>query len=263
MQRFSRPDRYLARCGHLDAVVTDNRISGAPPFMRGLRALFVTDTHVLKRTTQADLDAFMDRIAALEPQILLLGGDYSDTAEGCVRFFKSLCRLSFPLGCYGVLGNNDDEAWTNRGKRLRGVMAEGGCRLLVNQFCDIAYNGGVIRLGGADDHRYGHPRGSAVGGAHKASDCYRILLSHYPIMPERKPDLMLCGHTHGGQFNLFGITPFTIGFERIKLNHRPTLAVSGLHDIDGMKLLVSKGVGASRLQLRVDVQPEINQIIFE
>lgn len=263
MQRFSRPDRYLARCGHLDAVVTDNRISGAPPFMRELRAVFVADTHVVGRTTQADLDAFMDRIAALEPRLLLLGGDYSDTAEGCVRFFKSLGRLSFPLGCYGVLGNNDAEAWANRAKGLRAVMAEAGCRLLVNQFCDIPYNGGVIRLGGVDEHRYGHPRGSAVGGAQKASDRYRILLSHYPIMPERRPDLMLSGHTHGGQFNLFGLTPYTIGFERLKLNHRPTLAVSGLHDIDGMKLLVSKGVGASRLQLRIGVQPEINQITFE
>ena len=96
-----------------------------------------------------------------------------------------------------------------------------------------------------------------------------VLLEHDPsawrrkILPHSHVQLTLSGHTHGGQFNLFGITPFTIGFERIKLNHRPTLAVSGLHDIDGMRLLVSKGVGASRLQLRVGVQPEINQIIFE
>ena len=56
-QRFSRPDRYFARCGHLDAAVNEHTIDGAPPFMRGLRAVFVADTHVLRRTTRAELAA--------------------------------------------------------------------------------------------------------------------------------------------------------------------------------------------------------------
>ena len=61
----------------------------------------------------------------------------------------------------------------------------------------------------------------------------------------------------------FGVTPYAIGFERLTKPHIHSLAISGLHDLGDMKLLVSKGIGASRLQLRVGVRPEINLLLFE
>jgi predicted MPP superfamily phosphohydrolase len=262
-QRFSKPDLYCARCGHLDAVVTTHRIGGAPPYMRGLRAVFVADAHVRVRTTQADLDGLADRIASAQPQLLLLGGDYADKAEDCVRFFKCLEKLTVPLGGYGVVGNNDAEAWSGNMRELRRVMARARCRLLINQSVQIPCNGGVIRVGGIDEYRYGHPLDTRGTGGHKGANDYRILLSHYPVLPKQGADLMLCGHTHGGQFNLLGLTPYAIGFERFNRPRRASVAVAGLHDIDGMKLLVSKGIGASRIQLRVGVRPEINLLVFE
>ena len=263
IQRFSKPDRYFARCGHLDAAVNEHRIDGAPPFMRGLRAMFVSDLHVLKRTTQAELDALVKRIADAEPRLLLLGGDYSDRAADCARFFKALGRYSFSLGSYGVLGNNDAEAWTDDISGLRRLMSGAGCRLLVNEAVEIPFNGGALSVAGIDEYRYGRPRPESLWRGRNNEDCYRILLSHYPVLPERRPDLMLCGHTHGGQFNLLGLTPFAIGFERFKRPKRASVAVAGLRDVGGMKLLVSKGVGASRLQLRVGVRPEIDLLVFQ
>lgn len=263
IQRFSRPDPYSAPCGHLQAFVTELRISGAPPFMRGLRALFVTDLHVLPRTTRAEIEALVAQIAATEAQLLLLGGDYSDDAGDCVRFFEALGRLRFPLGGFGVLGNNDAEAWEGNLKALRVIMKKAGCRLLVNQSVDLPYNGGRLCVGGVDEHHYGHPRPDTLWRNHPSEGRYRVLLSHYPVLPKERPDLMLCGHTHGGQFNLLGLTPYAIGFERFNRPRRASVAISGLHDVDGMKLLVSKGVGASRLQLRVGVRPEIDLLCYQ
>lgn len=263
IQRFSKPDWYIARCGHLDAVVTEHRIEGVPPYMRGLRALFVTDVHVRPGTTQAELDALVDRIAGPEPQLLLLGGDYSDGAEDCARFFKALGRLRFPLGCFGVLGNNDAEAWVGNLKALRRMMSQAGCRLLVNRSVDLPLGGGRLCIGGIDEYCYGHVRAEGLWPGNDGRGRYRILLSHYPVLPAQRPDLMLSGHTHGGQFNLLGLTPYSVGFERFKRPHRASAAISGLHDVDGMKLLVSKGIGASRIQLRVGVRPEINLLLFE
>jgi len=263
IQRFSKPDLYISGCGHLKATVTEHRIGGAPAFMRGLRALFVSDVHVRPNTTRAELDALVDRIAGASPQLLLLGGDYSDFAEDCVRFFKALGRLVFPLGAYGVLGNNDAEAWAGRLKALRKTMAQAGCRLLVNASVDIPLAGGKLCVGGIDEHLYGQAHVDRLWSGAGNGARYRILLSHYPVLPEARPDLMLSGHTHGGQFNLLGLTPFAIGFERFGQPHRASAAISGLHDVGGMKLLVSKGVGASRLQLRVGVRPEINLLLFE
>ena len=263
IQRFSKPDLYIRRCGHLDATVTEHRIGGVPAFMRGLRALFVSDLHVRPNTTQAELDALVDRIAGASPQLLLLGGDYSDFAEDCVRFFKALGRLVFPLGAYGVLGNNDAEAWEGHIKALRKTMSQAGCRLLINASVDIPLSGGKLSVGGIDEYRYGNAHTNKLWSGEGSGNCYRILLSHYPVLPQARPDLMLSGHTHGGQFNLLGLTPYAIGFERFGQPRRASAAISGLHDLGGMKLLVSKGIGASRLQLRFGVRPEINLLLFE
>ena len=261
--QFSRPDRYLARTGSLYAEVTEHRIDGAPGFMRGLRALFVSDTHVLGRTADGEIDALVDRMAATQPDILLLGGDYSDDMPGAERLFRALSAFRPPLGAYGVVGNNDAEAWEGRLKELRRVMARAGCRLLLNASVRLELNGGRLWIGGVDEYRYGRPDAAGLYPGARPGNGYRILLSHYPRMPVVAPDMMLSGHTHGGQFNLLGITPYAVGFERIFPPRLPGLCVAGLRDIGGMKLLVSKGIGASRLQLRVGVRPEINLLIFE
>ena len=263
IQRFSKPDLYINRCGHLNATVTEHRIGGAPAFMRGLRAMFVSDVHVRPNTTQAELDALVDRIAGASPQLLLLGGDYSDFAEDCVRFFNALGRLAFPLGAYGVLGNNDAEAWNGKLRALRKTMSQAGCRLLINASVDLPLGGGKLCVEGIDEYRYGNAHTNRLWSVEGSGNRYRILLSHYPVLPEEQPDLMLCGHTHGGQFNLLGLTPYAIGFERFCKPYRASAAISGLHDVGGMKLLVSKGIGASRLQLRVGVRPEIDLLLFE
>ena len=261
-QHFPRPDLYVGRCGSLEAALTEHRIPGAPEFMRGLSALFIADTHVLRRTTAAQLDAFAERIAGIAPELLLLGGDYSDDAEGAARLFDALAGLTFPLGAFGVVGNNDSEAWAGCLYKLRKRMARADCRLLVNESARLKRRGGTLWIAGVDDHRHGNPVAAGLYPARPRDDIYRILLSHFPILPDIKPDLMLSGHTHGGQFNLLGLTPFAIGFERLK-PRLPSVAISGLFGIDGMKLLVSKGVGASRIQLRVGARPEINLLRFE
>ena len=262
-QRFSRPDRYFGRCGHLDAAVTESVINGAPPFLCGLRALFLSDVHVTDGTTRADLAALAERIASLRPHLLLMGGDYADRSGNAVRFFEALAPLKPPLGCFGVLGNNDAEAWMNRLDVLRSVMADSGCALLVNESVEIPHNGGTLCVGGTDEYLYGAPDTRALWPKQASPRRYRILLSHYPVLPASRPELMLCGHTHGGQFNLLGLTPYAIGFERFVRPRRAPVAIAGLHDIDDMQLLISKGVGASRVQLRVGVQPEINLLTFE
>ncbi len=144
LQRYSRPDRWLARCGRLECAVVERAIENAPTFMRGLRALYVSDTHVLPRTRDADIRALIDRVAALSPDLLLLGGDYADRADDALRLFDALAALRFPLGAFACLGNNDAEAWDSPAA-LREAMAGRGLRLLVNEAVTIPLKGGAIR----------------------------------------------------------------------------------------------------------------------
>jgi predicted MPP superfamily phosphohydrolase len=76
------------------------------------------------------------------------------------------------------------------------------------------------------------------------------------------PDLMLSGHTHGGQFNLLGVTPYTFGFERLFARRRSSRFIAGLHEYRGAQMLVSKGIGMSRIPLRIGVRSEIHRIDF-
>ena len=261
LQRFTRPDRWFARCGRLDCAVVERPIKKAPAFTRGLRALFVCDTHVLDRTRDEELRAFAARLAALSPDILLLGGDYADRAEDALRLFDALAALRPPLGAFACLGNNDAEAWESPAA-LKYEMAKRSISLLVNESVSIPFGGGALVVGGVDERKFGSPRAAGLYPDALEPGLYRVLLSHYPCMPDAKPDLMLSGHTHGGQFNLLGLTPFSIGFEQVFRRDMRAMAVAGLFDVDGMAMLVSKGVGASRIQWRVGARPEIDLLIF-
>lgn len=262
MQMFSRPDFYFSRCGTLSAATTTNDIPHAPSFMRGLRVLFITDTHIVARTTDAHLNAFMRKIWDWSPDLLFLGGDYADIAIHTTRFFHALQSVKARLGSFAVVGNNDRENWPDP-SGLRALMSKAGVRLLVNESTTLDINGGELVIAGVDEYRYGAPNAGGLYPECAMPNTYRILLSHYPCAPEILPDLMLSGHTHGGQFNLLGITPYSIGFERILKRKQAPLCIAGQKNIGEMHLVVSKGIGASRIPLRIGVRPEINILNFD
>ena len=257
------PDRYIARCGHLQASVRRHEIDGAPAFMRGLKLAFASDFHAVSLTTADDARALAAQINALEADIILLGGDYADRAEHAARLFEGLRDLRAPLGCFGIVGNNDCEAWEGRIDDLRALMKGAGCRLLVNRRAKLPVRGGTLYIAGADDVIYGVPGVARLYPRRPSPDIYRVLMLHEPCAVRPAPDLTLSGHTHGGQFNCLGFTPYSIGFERLFGRRIRPVAVAGLSEQpDGSKLLVSKGIGASRIPLRVGVRPEIELIGF-
>lgn len=260
-QFFALPDLYIGRAGRLNATVVERRIPDAPGFMRGVKALFVTDIHALPRTTRENCLALRAKIEALAPDLLLFGGDYADRAEDCARLFEALSGLRPPLGWFGVLGNNDREAWSRIGT-LRHLMEDAGCTLLVNQHRHITVAGGTLWIGGVDELYHGRPYPAKALPPERESGVYSILISHYPKAEEPLPDLILSGHTHGGQFNLLGVTPYAIGFERLMQPRLSARAFSGMRRVRGTRMLVSKGIGASRIPLRVGVRPEIDLMLF-
>lgn len=260
-QFFSKPDLYLARCGDLRCALSAVEIPGAPAFMRGLRAVFVTDVHVTPRTTDGQIEALAGKIMAGRPDIVLLGGDYSDDARGTRRFFEGVGRVTAPLGCFGAVGNNDREAFADL-RELRRIMSGVGFELLVNEARTVRVHGGRLTVAGLDEYRYGKPDVSGLYPDASAPNLYRLLISHFPKVVSPMPDLMVSGHTHGGQFNLLGITPYTVGFERLIRPDRASRYIEGLHSCRGCEMLVSKGIGASRIPLRVGVRPEIHLLTF-
>ena len=219
------------------------------PALAGMKLTFFSDIHASPRFSDAAMEALLARVAALGADIVCIGGDFAEDEESLARLLRFFPLLSPPLGVYACLGNNDRE--------LPGFarMLEGHARLLVNG--SVLLEG--LRLGGVDERKHGHPRPEAVFPHDGASA--RVLLSHYPVACDfgagARPDLQLCGHTHGGQFNVLGITPYTFFFEP-----RRHAWVSGECTLGGVRTIVSNGIGMRRVTLRVGAPPQVHLVRF-
>lgn len=219
------------------------------PALAGMKLAFFSDIHASPRFSDAAMEALLARVAALGADIVCIGGDFAEDEESLARLLRFFPLLSPPLGVYACLGNNDRE--------LPGFarMLEGHAHLLVNG--SVLLEG--LRLGGVDERKHGHPRPEAVFPHDGASA--RVLLSHYPVACDfgagARPDLQLSGHTHGGQFNVLGITPYTFFFEP-----RRHAWVSGECTLGGVRTIVSNGIGMSRVTLRVGAPPQVHLVQF-
>lgn len=250
---FPRMDGYIGTA-RSDRIFLDRRvIPGAPKEMQGLKAVFVSDIHLRRNVSPGPV---IDLIGGCGADVIFFGGDFADRQDQAIRLFGELGRLRAPLGMFAAPGNNDVEAF-GKMSALRSALKSCGVRLLVNE--SVQLDG--FAVGGADEYKYGSGAKRNVFSGCKGC---RILISHYPVVPQFGFDLMLSGHTHGGQFNAFGLTPYAIGFESFgSERHTRPLAVSGMHEAGEGRLLVSKGIGASRIPLRIGVRPEVHLLEFE
>lgn len=252
---FPRMDLSVSVAGRMDIRTEHACISGAPEALRGVRALFASDFHL---RPGMPAEPITEAILRQKPDLILLGGDYADTRREALRLFDAFRALRAPLGIFAVRGNNDVEAFRDETDLAQALNAF-GAELLVNK--SVSVSGALI--GGIDEYRYGSPDCESIFSEGKG---FRILLSHYPILPpvSDPPDLMLSGHTHGGQFNCLGLTPYAIGFERTGSKRRLSpVAVSGWHRSGGTQILVSKGLGMSRLPMRIGVSSQMHVLEFK
>ena len=254
-------DLHISMPWRMKIAVDRRTIPGAPAGLHSLKAVFVSDIHLLRGMDPAPI---ADLISGCGADLILLGGDYSDHRDQALRLFDAFRALKAPLGIFACVGNNDIEAFDSA-DALAKALAVFGAKLLHGNSVSLDVRGTNLLIGGIGEYKYGIPDYPGIF-PEKAENSYRLLLSHYPILPEAAtedlPDLMLCGHTHGGQFNAFGLNPYSIGFERIGKEYPPPIMTSGLLRFGSTVVLTSKGIGTSRIPLRIGVRPEVHILTF-
>lgn len=205
----------------------------------------------------------VDRLIALGPDIVLLPGDLyqfdsEEFDERAPQFTELVRRLVDAVpAVFLVSGNTDTVAG------LRRITEGTGARVLDNEVDTLVLNGNVVSIGGITlfgDERAAQRVADRLSGGDLAA--VRILLAHKPdaveLLEGRSVDLLVSGHTHGGQVSIpfFG-PPLT-------LSSVPRhVAAGGLHEMDGTPVYVSTGVGRERNnapQLRFGVRPSIGTI---
>jgi hypothetical protein len=181
-----------------------------PTAFDGLRIALVTDIHCGPYYSEERVGRLVDRVNRLEPDLILLGGDY---VYGGTQYeapcFARLARLKAPLGCFAVLGNHDygppdiDEAGP---RDAIAAAARAGITLLANQAVWLEKEGQRVRLGGVLDFWRDRPQLEPIVDGTQQRDLV-LLLCHHPDYSEELPagavDLVLSGHTHGGVATVF------------------------------------------------------------
>ena len=225
------------------------------PGTRPLRIGFASDFHAGATTHPRLLAKACAALAALEPDVILLGGDFVSVRASYIdRLAPHLAALQAPFGKFAVMGNHDLRA--NRA-HVVGALERSGIRLLTNERQTLRAPFGDVTICGLDDPTRGDPHPeTALDGAEGT----RVVLMHSPdgieSIGDRPFDVALCGHTHGGQIATPSGRPLVVPGGHLNRKY-----ARGQFTLDGDRprtLLVSRGVGCSTVPVRVFAAPQVH-----
>jgi hypothetical protein len=233
-------------------------ISKLPAEFHGFRIVQLSDIHHSPFLGEEEIVRAVLQANELQPDLVALTGDYISHSRnyipGCAR---ALGKLRAPHGVFAVLGNHDH--WTDGEMMHRSLTGE-GIRVLSNESVRIELGASYIQLAGVDDLMV--KRDDLPGAlSDTREDEARILLSHNPAIIREAAragvDLVLSGHTHGGQINW----RMLVGREDRKTARwlrRPSRRLMRGHAQLGLtQLYVNRGLGTVVVPLRYGCPPEI------
>lgn len=222
-----------------------------PAELEGFRIVQLSDIHHSPFTGTRQIERAIETANGLEPDIIALTGDYvsheRDYAAPCAEM---LGRLRARHGVFAVLGNHDH--WTDAALIADLFRAE-GIRVLINEGLRFESNGASFWLAGVDDTMVGmEDLPLALAGSSESE--MKLLLAHNPIILRRAAragvDLVLSGHTHGGQVTLRSEKSAS-GVPRRRL-------LKGLGHSGATQIYVTRGLGTVVLPIRYGCPPEVS-----
>ncbi len=230
------------------------KIARLPAAFAGMTIAHMSDIHHGPYTSLDYIRRCIEIVNAERPDLVVLTGDFTFAGRRYVEPCAELFREYRPrLGVYAVLGNHD--YYAGAGYVARALRAA-GCNVMIDARERLEYRGDRLWLLGVDDFYYGNTDLPALM-RDVPDDEARIVLSHNPDYIEefavkgKHADLMLSGHTHGGQIRL----PL-LGAPQIPSYYGQKYAM-GLNRKEAMQIYTTRGIGTVFLPTRVDCPPEI------
>jgi len=236
-------------------------IRDLPDPFRGTRIAHLSDFHFGEHLPAGYLEQAVERAAAEKPDLIALTGDFVDRGPRHVREAARVFRdLRAPLGVYAVLGNHDFSVHNVRGKRrhpdlhrqVADALGEQGVRVLRNEAIRHERESHGLIVAGIDD-LWSRECDPAAALAASCPNTPRIVLAHNPQsvdhFAEHRFDLVLSGHTHGGQIDWPGLG-------RVLLGKKAKRWAAGLYPHGTGHVYVNKGVGFG-WRFRFGVRPEV------
>ena len=243
-----------------DVEVTRYRLGvpGLPGELRGRRIVFLSDLH------HRNLPGFRELwvrgvVERLEPDLIFLGGDLSEGIRAPSQVLAMIESWEPPLGTYAVFGNNEHNHQDVRS--FRAQLQARGVRVLQNSHLVVDLGDERFVIAGVDDPAEEFDdlaatlRGAPPG-------LLTLVLCHspdlYPEIAEAGGTLVFSGHTHGGQVRFPGIGALWTDTPKTGLEYQHGLYLEG-----GSGLVLTKGVGTSKLPIRWLARPEVVVVDLE
>jgi predicted MPP superfamily phosphohydrolase len=196
----------------------------------------------------------IDMVKNEDPHFVFFTGDLINDISAIPHAVEIFKEIQPPGGTFAVVGNSDLGA--DAVDQLKSSLAAVKVRYLVDQSIEI--ESGLWLVGVNDPSGWLSNVGGAVQGIPDGAP--RVLLAHSPDIVDQMDgarfDLVLAGHTHGGQVNL----PFFNG--AWTLNGPSSEYVKGLYDVNGTPLYVNRGIGTAKIPIRLGARPEITKFTF-
>lgn len=229
------------------------KIKNLSPSFEKTKIAHISDLH--SRNFGKKEKELIRSLKELNPEFIFITGDLVDwetrNLASCRNFWKELSK-NFPEKIFGVFGNHDHK--NPKFKDIRNFLKESGIKILENEAVKIRKNGDMVYLIGLDDpHEDRDNIDKAMAGINELLP--KILLAHSPEVfrrvRERNLDLILVGHTHGGQVNIPFITDVFLPLKHEKKYKR------GIFKENSTYLYVNRGIGTTLLPIRFNSPPEI------
>jgi predicted MPP superfamily phosphohydrolase len=229
-------------------------VDGLRPELDGFRIVHLSDLH-FKSFWSRTYELLLGRVNRARADLILISGDFVDNKTKGVAETPYVMRLVEALraraGVYGILGNHD-------GDLVGAYLPKCGVRLLDNERAEPVP--GIEVVGSTAVSREDFDRDAMRSLPPKPPGGVRIVMTHYPDtllrLGEFHPDVVLAGHTHGGQVCLPG------GYPIISHDHLPRDLSRGVHRIAGTWLVVSRGLGYASLPVRVFCPAEVIELVL-
>lgn len=220
-------------------------------FMASGSVAQITDLHL--KEVGDEHEAIASEVERRSADIIVITGDSVDATADLDLLRDFLALLPYGVPKFAILGN-----WEHWGRvdlgRLAAAYERANGTLLVNRSVTHDGPGGSVRISGLDDLVGGSPQPAAIAPEHGASAPH-ILLAHCPAQRDRLPpetavDLVLSGHTHGGQVQVLGRAPL--------VPRGSGGYLEGWYGGGGPPMYVSRGIGTSVLPIRFGAPPEVS-----
>jgi predicted MPP superfamily phosphohydrolase len=233
----------------------DMPIANLAPGLEGLRILQLSDIHMGAFLNERELTKVVDAGMEHRAHLAVITGDLismsGDPLDACIR---QLARIKTDAGTFGCMGNH--ERYAQAEDYCEEAAARAGIRFLRKEAQILRFGGATLNLAGVDhqSHHGGREYLTGVGNLTQPN-AFNLLLSHnpdvLPVAARQGWDLMLSGHTHGGQINVEfldqSITPARF----------LTPYIYGAYREQNTTAYVTRGIGSIGIPARIGAPPEI------